>query len=591
MTAATSPPGRSGPALALILSGYLALATALSFAIPLGEAPDEVSHYAYLSELRFRGQLPAAQGAAIGEAHQPPLYYLLVVGATAWLPDGERPILANPAFDLKSGVAANLLLHPRAETWPFTNGAAIWHAWRLVSVLLGLVTVAATYLLARTLVPGDRRLAVLAASLLAFLPSFLFISAVVNNDNLVIALSTLALFQWARMIARPPTAKDAAMLGLLLGLAAMAKMPGLLLWPVVGVGVLWQMKDPRSRRAWLSASVIALVAGLAIMAPWLIYTTVVFSDPLAWSRFMQVTPRPRDFVPADALGYLGSMATSLAGRFGGASHLRLPDGLYVGVAAFALAAVLGLVRPGRGGDGPVLSTPARRALAVCLTFAALLAAAHFRIMMFILGMDQARHVFSGLPGIAVAAAIGFRRLTARAPAALLAATIVMPVAAVVALLTVSSAYSPRTVAGPSLSAPPVADFAGQVRLVQATVSGTAVQAGETITVHTIWQAVSEPASACYLQLRLSRPGAENDPVTTADGVPDDGRVTTDRWPVGVTYQSDHALRVPEGAAPGAYELRLGLHPVNSWAWLKATGQDSVVVGLIQVGAPPSPPKP
>jgi hypothetical protein len=67
----------------LLLLAFLLLDLTYSVTIPLGEAPDEVSHFAYVEYLTAHRQLPTPEGAVTGEAHQPPLYYLIGALSTA----------------------------------------------------------------------------------------------------------------------------------------------------------------------------------------------------------------------------------------------------------------------------------------------------------------------------------------------------------------------------------------------------------------------------------------------------------------------------------------------------------------------------
>ena len=60
--------------LVVLILAYVALSTGYSIIIPLGEAPDEVSHFAYVQSLAIQHQLPGAEGAASGQAHQAPLW-------------------------------------------------------------------------------------------------------------------------------------------------------------------------------------------------------------------------------------------------------------------------------------------------------------------------------------------------------------------------------------------------------------------------------------------------------------------------------------------------------------------------------------
>ena len=57
--------------LLLLLAGHLALAALFSLSVPLGEAPDEADHYAYVVYIGTHGGLPV--GPAVTQGKHPPL--------------------------------------------------------------------------------------------------------------------------------------------------------------------------------------------------------------------------------------------------------------------------------------------------------------------------------------------------------------------------------------------------------------------------------------------------------------------------------------------------------------------------------------
>lgn len=573
-----------------ILVAFVALALAMSATIPLGEAPDEVSHYSYVAAIRLDGRLPEPAGAAVGEAHQPPLYYLLLAVLTSWMPDAIRPVQANPEFSLSDQSAPNLLLHPGAEDFPYEDGALLWHLMRAVSVCLGAVTVWGTYRLAERLFPGHVPVALGSAALLAFLPSFLLISSVVNNDNLLVALSTLTLVQWSYMAGTTPRMRDGVLLGALFGLASLTKMTGFILWGTAGLGFLVMARPAATRRAWLVAGGAALGAAGLVAFPWFAYTALVYGDPLAWSRFLRVTPRTEPFMLADWGGYVQSMLTSLVGRYGGASHLRLPDALYLVVGGLAAAAMVGLPRVLQDYRAGRLTRPASVSLALMVGFVVVLVAAHVRLMTFILGMDQARHVFAGLPVLVLLLTYSLWRLAGRRSGVLVLAGGTMVAVALVTLVMVTVTYgrlaSPVVAVAPDRKRADPADFGSEIRLTRAWLAEDRVVRGDSLVLFADWQALQQPQREYWLQLQLVGPGDRDTIAVVSDGVPAEGRVTTDRWRMGETYQSRHSMAIPADLAPGTYALELGLRPFQDWDWLPVGNGIAASVGVVQIVAGP-----
>ena len=153
--------------LAIILGLHLLTAGLYSLLVPLGEAPDEVDHYAYVRHLMIDGHLP--QGPAITQGKHPPLYYLIAAAAAGGAEPGFDFIRANPDFALDSQAGSpNLLIHTSLELFPYSDGPLVMHIARLLSVILSTVTVWATYRMAREIIPSRPSFALATAGFVGF---------------------------------------------------------------------------------------------------------------------------------------------------------------------------------------------------------------------------------------------------------------------------------------------------------------------------------------------------------------------------------------------------------------------------------------
>jgi hypothetical protein len=147
-----------------------------------------------------------------------------------------------------------------------------------------------TWILARQVYPGPPALPVLATAFVAFNPMVLFINASVNNDNLVMMLSTAALVVMLPFMQRsvPRYGWRALGLGLLLGGAALTKLSGLALWPLAALAVgwgCWQVRD--GRRFVVSGVIILGVVGL--MSGWWFWRNeVLYGDWTGMVRMVSV---------------------------------------------------------------------------------------------------------------------------------------------------------------------------------------------------------------------------------------------------------------------------------------------------------------
>lgn len=563
------------PAL-LIVGVYLALAASLSLVIPLGEAADEVSHRAYVHELAVHRRLPVAGSAAGGEMYQPPLYYMLLATVETLAPSGDLPIYANPDATLAPGRAPNLLLHPRTEAWPFAPSAWTWHLLRLCSVLLGAVTVLATALLAAQVFPGQEHVAWGSAAFLAFLPGFLFLSAALNNDTLINAIAAVTLWQLVRQLKQPAQLAPALATGLLLGLAVWAKMSGLALWGAAALVYLWRARS--DGRTALAAGAACLALAVAVSAPWFAHNVQSGIDPLGWQRVLNSVPRQATMTADDWRFYVTGLYTSFWGRFGGATHLRLPSLVYALAALIPLCASAGLVRAARHWLRRGTFSFAAQALALLALFCFAIIAAHIRFTLALEGADLARHLFPGLAPLALATTLGasWRGHSSRgAVTALASAMLALAVGSVVWVALTFTPPSQRAGALPGLENVVQADFGAEVRVTDYSVG--VLERERTIIVEVHWQALRVPEHVYWLLLRVVVPeGGE----ITRDGVPAAGWPTTDRWRAGDVYSSRHVVTLPSGSPAGVYGVELGLHRMGEWTWLPVQGRDLLPLGQV-----------
>ena len=270
-------------ALGAILVGFFVLGLIYAWATPFLEASDELWHFGLVAHLATGGDLPVQDPDVTTpweqEGSQPPLYYLLAAGIVRPFDLGDLDSLRQPNPHARAGIPLasdnkNLVLHatPLAPLAAGASGsAAAIYAVRLFGILLGLITIGAVYATARELAPARPGVALLAAGLTAFNPMFLFISASVNNDTLVIALGSLITWQLLVMLREGLNWRRSLLLAILLALAALTKLSGNVLIPVVALaGVCRRPAPPRLARAGpaggLDGGRVAARRGLVVLA-------------------------------------------------------------------------------------------------------------------------------------------------------------------------------------------------------------------------------------------------------------------------------------------------------------------------------------
>jgi 4-amino-4-deoxy-L-arabinose transferase-like glycosyltransferase len=254
---------RAGWACALVM---LANALAWSLIVPPFQVPDENAHYAYVQQVAERGTVPRAAapegpispaadatlGAIrfyqiIGDSHNPaPLSQLEQRGVE----QVERKHLSN----LGSGDALSATNNPplyyllEAVPYKLASGASVLDrlaAMRVLSALMGAITVLLIYLFLSELLPAYPWAWAAGALVAAFQPLFGFMSGGVNNDNLLYLCAAGVIWALARTFRRGLTPSGGALIGGFLGAGLVTKLTLLGFVPAAGAGLALAL-----RRAW-----------------------------------------------------------------------------------------------------------------------------------------------------------------------------------------------------------------------------------------------------------------------------------------------------------------------------------------------------
>lgn len=414
-------PARTWLWLALLV--HLLLAGTYAWRAPAWEGPDENDHAYYASFLRATGQQPtilqsaartgrpAHEEASLG--HHPPLYYFALGSLSALIGTGDYTPCWAPNPDW--GKASALKWQHGSDEVLVSREIWMLRALRGMSVLLGAISLALTWALARVLLPAEPAIANAATILLSCLPQWSWMHGVLDNGNLATTLAlatTLVLARGAR--ARRLSLGTGIGLGLLLGTALLTKLTALYLLPVVGLAyVLGFVAWRDQRRAVLQSAALALLLAVGISGAWFWRNATLYGDPLALAPHAIAYASNR--VPPDmrASYLLGDFIWhTLHSTFAGIgwSALRAPRSVVYVAAALVLLALLGLLARARavareGGLGLLLAVTA-----LALTVAGLV---QFNLAFF---QPQGRYLFPGSGVAAILLAAGWHGL--RLPRAL-----------------------------------------------------------------------------------------------------------------------------------------------------------------------------
>jgi len=284
----------------VILVAFVLLAGTYSMVTPMFEAPDELHHYFYVKHLADGNPLPVQdperEALWAQEGSQPPLYYALGALATCWIDTSDALSLlwpnqhANLGNPLQPG-NKNRVVHTEREAWPYRGMVLAVHVVRWLSVLMGAGTVYLTYRLACDLLPGRPGMPLAAAAVVACIPQFAFISGAVTNDNLIILLSTLALWLLLRALRGQARPRTFVFLGLTLGCAALTKLSGAGLLPLAGFILAVHALRERSWRAFLREGAIVFGLALLVAGWWYVRNWRLYGDPTGLNRMLEIVGR------------------------------------------------------------------------------------------------------------------------------------------------------------------------------------------------------------------------------------------------------------------------------------------------------------
>ncbi len=375
----------------------LALGSAYVLAVPIGEAPDEPAHLAYVSYLLERHALPPLAAPPYGdryEFYQAPLDYLTTAAAASVL--GVRAHEAhwqpNPQFSFfRQGSRAYL---PGADKRPWGERIRLLRITRLLWAALTAVLVLAT---AHRL--AGRRLDLALAATVPFVlaPQFLFVSATLNNDGAVVTFAALAVLGFVKLLDSPSPA-TALLAGTAAGLAPWCKVSGFLL-----AVPLCLLAFVLVRRRCHRAAVLLVAAWVTLTALW-IWLAV-------WRFGVVFPPPPTGFQDVLAQGvrllnprWIGSLWMSFWGKLGWL-NIRLPVVAYLFFALPTALVAIGCVRGRRRAEEQVSKWRWLCASTIGINL--------FLVLVFLMRIDwqpQGRFLFPSLPAMAGCAALGLRAL-------------------------------------------------------------------------------------------------------------------------------------------------------------------------------------
>jgi 4-amino-4-deoxy-L-arabinose transferase-like glycosyltransferase len=589
-----------------LLAVFVVLCVCYSIVVLPFEASDELWHYPMVKYIADNWALPIQDPENVGpwrqEGSQPPLYYFLGAAATAWIDTSDMNVVRhlNPHAD--NGIATadgniNLIAHnPDAESFPWRGTTLAVHFVRFLSILMSTATVYLTYRLSLELLPNHLTLALAAAAINAFTPMFIFISAAVNNDNLVILLSSFALLLMVQIIkAAEDASRNAqhaggstfygsrfALLGVVVGLALLTKESAGGLVLLTALTVVYVSRRERSLRLFLTGGLVTAGAALLIAGWWYLRNWQLYGDPLGQNVFVEILGQ-RD-VPADLTQLWRERVSFIRGYWGnfGGLNVLMPEWVYAVLNLVLLLAVLGLILPvlsriwtlmrnrrsGRAADIPIR----RIAPWLLVLLFPVLVAVLWVTWATTTWSSQGRLVFPALSVWSFLLALGWRNLTRllpqglRSPAFVSVPLFMLIISLVAPFLWIRPAYaSPGTLTDEQLAnisqwvdATFFHPSGGQIKLLGYDTPVEAAQPGQTVPVTLYWEAI-EPFDQDY-SVFLHLVDAHDLVAAQRDAFPGMGTLSAQWLEPGQRWAERRVIVIPETAfSPNETVFEVGVY--------------------------------
>jgi 4-amino-4-deoxy-L-arabinose transferase-like glycosyltransferase len=276
---------------------------------------DELAHFSYIRTLASEGRLPELPDlktwrAGLNGGDPPPTdeipaeLYGFCRFALDWYCDPDSPrwgsnpprIVTVPGMGyFPSGYqyAAN---HPPlyyATMVPlYTASSAAspvtqQYLLRLAAIPFGLVTVYAAYRATRALFPGDAFLTVTVPAFVAFQPQVSYEAAMVNNDIVTIALTSLIVWGLITGLKERFPVRLCAALGVALGFDLLAKGTAITVAPIIAAAIVLST-GWRDWRRLLTRGVAVGVPAILLSAPWYLFLYRTYGDFSGLSRVQEL---------------------------------------------------------------------------------------------------------------------------------------------------------------------------------------------------------------------------------------------------------------------------------------------------------------
>jgi hypothetical protein len=486
---------------------FVLLGISYSIASPIFEMGDEIRHFSVIKFMQDNKRLPAQDDQqlmayASHEMFQPPLYYAAAIALTSWIrtDSWESVFYFNPHTSIGIPLRhdnKNMAIHTEQEQFPWHGHVLAVHLIRFLSILFAAFGLFYFYRLALMVFRGDRNLSLLALALAAFTPSFIFLSATVNPDSLIIMLCAAGLWRILRLDAESLTAKEMLKLGVIIGLGTLTKMYAFGLLPLAALAIWlidrWDWRKLAPHLATLGGSWL-IVAGW-----WYVRNGLLYGDFSGLKPILSTLGRGAPYTVGTFFAEMQGVMISYWALFGG-SNILVSEWIYQLLFIFGLICLAGFVLWLLRHGSPVRVD--NKKLGMILAWL-MIVAAGWIIWTIRREAANGKHFYPALISFAVLMTLGWASLI---PARWRLRLLFLPAIG----LFILAAAAPYAYIAPAYAKPPLMtvrdvppdlprlnwNIDGKMELLGARVLTPRVHAGEKISVQVFWQ-VLEPMEKDY----------------------------------------------------------------------------------------------
>lgn len=255
-----------------------------SLFVPVFESPDETTAYEYGRYYARTWELPVLtqQSLPQGVHHWEPLYFYLLgtiaKAMNAPLSDNSKYYFENAWDRIRREQPQNFLRHEQSEfLFHWDEIGRSLHAMRLLSVLLATGSVWMIYRMGREVFSESSWIPLVATTLFAFNPQFVFFSGVLNVVNMVTLTASIFLWllvRWVKLSSG--SLHETGRLGVALGVAILSKMTALAFLPMTCVVIMWKRK--RLEKPLASALLVFFLAFMVVGGWYLVRNYVLYGE-------------------------------------------------------------------------------------------------------------------------------------------------------------------------------------------------------------------------------------------------------------------------------------------------------------------------